>query len=38
MAERAGSHLDFVKSSHAVMYSHPGSVVDTILQAVKSVG
>jgi pimeloyl-ACP methyl ester carboxylesterase len=37
MAERAGSHISEVKSSHVAMYSHPDSVVDIILKAANAV-
>jgi pimeloyl-ACP methyl ester carboxylesterase len=33
MAERANAHIETVHSSHAVMVSHPGAVVDIILDA-----
>ena len=33
MAERAQAHIETVRSSHAVMVSHPGAVVDVILDA-----
>lgn len=38
MAQRAGSHITKVPSSHVVMYSHPYSVVNEILDAANSVG
>jgi pimeloyl-ACP methyl ester carboxylesterase len=37
MAERAGSHIDKMKSSHVAMYSHPDTVVSEILRAADSV-
>ncbi|MCL2788794.1 MAG: alpha/beta hydrolase, partial [Micrococcales bacterium] len=37
MAKRASSNISEVKSSHAVMYSHPNSVVAIILKAANTV-
>lgn len=36
MANRAGSHITKVRSSHVAMYSHPDNVVDIILDAAHS--
>ena len=36
MAERAGSHITEIKSSHASYISHPGKVTKVILRAARN--
>jgi pimeloyl-ACP methyl ester carboxylesterase len=38
MAQRAHAHIATVRSSHAVMVSHPRAVVGIVLDAVKESG
>lgn len=38
MAQRAGSHIQEVRSAHDVMVSHPYAVVKVVLRAVRAVG
>jgi len=38
MAQRAGSHIQEVRSAHDVMVSHPDAVVKVVLRAVRAVG
>ncbi|MGW4241904.1 alpha/beta fold hydrolase [Nocardia sp. NPDC004722] len=38
MAQRAGSHIETVHSSHAVMVAHPDAVVGIVLDAIDGIG